>query len=179
MMMKKRGAMRITVLCGALVSVLFLSVSCVNYVYDMGRQGDDALVAGNLSEALADYTKAINLNPKDVQAYLGRGYVYQRMGQYDKALVDYNKAVELAPKDAGVYLTRGLAYSVAGKNESAVEDYSRALQIDPMNGDAYYQRGISYGAMGQAERSIEDIRSAARLGNTDARNVLGSRGISW
>ena len=60
--------------------------------------------------AIADYTKAIELNPKDQQAYWRRGLSYGHKGQCGPAIADYSKAIELNPKDqrhisCGVYLT--------------------------------------------------------------------------
>ncbi|HJZ32747.1 MAG TPA: tetratricopeptide repeat protein, partial [Hyphomicrobiaceae bacterium] len=51
-------------------------------------------------QAIADYSKAIELNPKDVAAYNGRAAVYTSKGDYEHAVADATKAVELAPKRA-------------------------------------------------------------------------------
>ena len=45
--------------------------------------------------AMEDYNKAIELNPRLVEAYTNRGNAYWYKQQYDKAIEDYNKAVEL------------------------------------------------------------------------------------
>ncbi len=51
-------------------------------------------------KALADYNKAIELDPKFATAYYNRGFVDADKKDYDKALADYNKAIELDPKYA-------------------------------------------------------------------------------
>jgi tetratricopeptide (TPR) repeat protein len=45
--------------------------------------------------AIADYDKAIDLDPKNAKAYYQRGYVYDIMGEHDRAMADYNKAMGL------------------------------------------------------------------------------------
>jgi tetratricopeptide (TPR) repeat protein len=50
-------------------------------------------------EALADFNRALELDPKDVWALAGRGKTYRKMGRYDEALADYDRALELDPKD--------------------------------------------------------------------------------
>jgi len=55
---------------------------------------------GDLDRALADYTKAIELDPKDAYAYYNRGLHYRAKGDLDHAIADYRKAIELDPKDA-------------------------------------------------------------------------------
>ncbi len=42
----------------------------------------------------------------DADAYLNRGIVYQRKGQYDQAISDYNKALEINPRYALAYYNR-------------------------------------------------------------------------
>ncbi len=48
--------------------------------------------------AIADYTKAIEINPKYARAYDGRGVAYTSKGDYPRAVADVTRAVELAPK---------------------------------------------------------------------------------
>ena len=57
---------------------------------------------------LADYTKAIELNPNNAEVYYNRGGVYRGKGDYDCALADYTKAIELNPNDAEIYNNRGI-----------------------------------------------------------------------
>ena len=44
---------------------------------------------------LADYNKAIRLNPKDVLAFLGRGNAWWATKDYRKAIADYDAALQL------------------------------------------------------------------------------------
>ncbi len=48
--------------------------------------------------AIADYDKAIDLDPKNAKAYYQRGYVYDIRGEHDRAMADYNKAMGLLSK---------------------------------------------------------------------------------
>ena len=60
--------------------------------------------------AIADYDKAIELNPKEARAYYNRGVVKDELKQYKEAIADYDKAIELNPKyfDALKILYNGL-----------------------------------------------------------------------
>jgi len=62
----------------------------------------------NLKEAIKDFNKAIELNPKFAEAYLTRGMTKARLQDYTGAIKDYNKALELNPKCAKAYYNRGL-----------------------------------------------------------------------
>ena len=60
--------------------------------------------------ALANYDKAIALNPNDYQAYNNRGSVYNEQEKWDLALADYTQAIKLNPNDADAYINRGDVY---------------------------------------------------------------------
>ena len=53
--------------------------------------------------ALTDYNKAMQINPKDADAYNNRGTLYYEQKKWDKALVDYNKAIQINPSFALAY----------------------------------------------------------------------------
>ena len=52
---------------------------------------------GQYDRAIADYDKAIKLNPRDANAYNNRGFAYGKKGQRDKAISDYRKALQIDP----------------------------------------------------------------------------------
>ncbi|MGD1701691.1 tetratricopeptide repeat protein [Dapis sp. BLCC M229] len=45
---------------------------------------------GDYEKAIADYDRAIQLDPEFVYAYLNRGLTYNDRGEYEKALADFN-----------------------------------------------------------------------------------------
>ena len=49
----------------------------------------------DLDRAIADYTRAIELNPTDAEAYHGRGIAHAAKGNYDEAIKDYDRALLL------------------------------------------------------------------------------------
>ena len=83
--------------------------------------------------SIADYDKAIALNPEYANAYYNRGNAYNSKGEYDRAIADYDKAIALNPDDAIAYSNRGLAHEKLGDNQKAEADYQRALLLLPGN----------------------------------------------
>ena len=73
--------------------LLVLTVLSCTPVANMTWDGQDQLMAGQYYKAIDTYTHAINLNPNDAMAYLGRATAYEEIGQFDKALADFNSAV--------------------------------------------------------------------------------------
>lgn len=83
--------------------------------------------------AVVDYTKVINLNSKNIDAYIERGYSYYFDGDDASALKDFNQAVKLAPNNVNAYISRAeFFYKTADWNE-AIADWRKILEIDPNN----------------------------------------------
>jgi tetratricopeptide (TPR) repeat protein len=60
--------------------------------------GLDFLGAGNTEEAVAYFSKALALNPKDLEAYTQRALGYVHLGKTEEAQADFKKILELAPQ---------------------------------------------------------------------------------
>src|SRR5262249_41774175 len=85
---------------------------------------------GRYDEALADYTKAIEQDPKPKYCYFSRGTLYLAMGEYQKAIDDFSKQLEFRT-DAMTYSRRGEAYEALGELQKALSDFQSAEQLDP------------------------------------------------
>ena len=57
----------------------------------------------SISPAIADFNKAIQLDPNLAGAYNNRGVVYSETGKYKPAIADFNKAIQLDPNLADAY----------------------------------------------------------------------------
>jgi len=62
--------------------------------YDMGVR---YLSEGSYEEAIITFTAAIEIDPKQALAYVGRGDAYLGLTEYGLAELEFNKALELAP----------------------------------------------------------------------------------
>src|SRR5262249_53901266 len=71
--------------------------------------GNAHLVAQRYAEAVAAYTQAIEMAPRDARAYKHRGLAHAKLGNAQQAYKDLSKAIELEPQDGLVYNQRGIA----------------------------------------------------------------------
>ncbi|MFC2066753.1 tetratricopeptide repeat protein [Chloroflexota bacterium] len=83
------------------------------------HQGNNFNEQGHYDEAIEEYTKSIELDPKLALAYVNRAKAYNEKGQYDLAIVDCNKAIELDPKLDVAYGNRGIAYGSKGQSKES------------------------------------------------------------
>ncbi len=122
-------------------------------------------------QAISDFNKALEINPKDAEAYFNRGIVHLEKGRYEQAISDYTKALEIDPRNAKVYLKRGNAYEGEGKYKQAIFDYTKALEIDPRDADAYINRGNAYAEKGHCEQAISENSEQAISDYTKALEI--------
>ena len=64
--------------------------------------------SGKLSDAVAEYDKALDVNGQDLQALLGLARLYDRLGRYDEALIFYGRAAQIDKNDAAIQNDMGL-----------------------------------------------------------------------
>ena len=82
---------------------------------------------------MADYTKAIQIDPNFAYALNGRGNTYKDLKDYYKALADYTTAIKIDPKDSYAYNGRGSTYKELQNYKSALTDFQSALSFSPNN----------------------------------------------
>ncbi|MFN7134147.1 MAG: tetratricopeptide repeat protein, partial [Myxococcales bacterium] len=87
---------------------------------------------GRLDEAIADYSKAIEMEPEINQAqyYFQRGICWMSLGgQDERAIADFGSAMNLHPDHPGPYHLRGKLLFVHGRYAEAIADFDAALAI--------------------------------------------------
>lgn len=129
--------------------------------------GNEHYSAGRFDKAAAEYSRAIALNPRFVNAYYNRGVAYKRAGQYELAITDFTKAISLDADDASLYLGRADVYVLQHKFDAAIADYSKAILVDPKHSGAYLNRGVAYARSGKSIESFADYRRAISAYNAE------------
>ena len=98
----------------------------------LANRGKIWRLKGYLDQALADQTKALDLNPDTFIERTERGNTFRYRGQLDDALADYNRVSQLsATRHEGEYAPaatgRGLVYEKLGNLELARSEFLKAL----------------------------------------------------
>lgn len=119
---------------------------------------------GKSAEAMAEYDRAIELDPRNISAYYYRALLRQKQGNPDGALADYNKMIEIQPGSSEPYCGRGAIYENRGQRDKAIADYTAALENDPMNALAYVRRAKAYEAQREYKKALDDAQKAKGLG---------------
>jgi serine/threonine protein kinase len=97
----------------------------------------------NKKKKIANYDRAISLDPKNVNAYINRGNAKYELRNNQEAIADYDRAISLDPKNANVYKNRSFAKFKLGNKQEAIADLDKAISIDTKNAKAYNNRDIA------------------------------------
>jgi tetratricopeptide (TPR) repeat protein len=146
----------------------FLILFVVSACAEAQRSGSDAeayfrrgVAYGKMEryeEAIADFSKALELSPAYSAAYYNRGTCHGRAGRYDEAIADFSKALDLDPKDADAYYNRGISYEKKGDHDQAVADFTKTLEVMPGHAGAYLNRAAVYLAKEDYEKAWDDVQ---------------------
>jgi tetratricopeptide (TPR) repeat protein len=77
-------------------------------------QGVSAYEEGDFNQAIADFTSAIELDPKKAEAYNYRGHAYSGKSSFDRAISDFTSAIGISPNYFDAYANRALTYDNMG-----------------------------------------------------------------
>ena len=102
-----------TVLLAILLSVLFCAQAAFGQT---PRTAEDYNVRGNsyynkadYTNAIADFTQALKMEPNNAVFFANRAEAYFAAGDYNKSLADANQALKIQPDKTSASCTRGKA----------------------------------------------------------------------
>jgi len=92
-------------------------------------------------ESVTAYRKAIDLDPRSVEARMGLGEVYEDKGLYKEAMEEYKKVIDLDGKHTGAMYNLALVYE----------------KVDPKEAIAQWERYITLAAQLPSEKDWVDV----------------------
>lgn len=137
-----------------------------NIIY-RGLRADTNIMLGEWDAVAADYTAIIALNPRNVDAYIGRAEANMELGNDTAAELDnllgdcilnwqfgdvsgaleacgeVTASGETSDTVAAAYYMRGLIQYGRENLDTAIEEHTSAMAINPEMHDAYLARGIA------------------------------------
>ena len=126
--------------------------------------------------ALADYSKAIELQPDFADAYINRGVTHGKMGDLERSLTDLSEGIHLNPNDPNGYYNRGTARYKLEDFDGATEDFTQVLRMNPNDADVYFLRAQAHEQAGHKQQAIEDYETFLQLsGNPRAKAEVEQR----
>lgn len=124
------------------------------------RRGDNA-------GAEAAVSRALQMNPGDVDALNMRAMLRHQRGDLPGAIEAMNAVLAVTPQDVAAHFNRATLLHQAGRLEEAVHGYARTLELEPRDVTAWVQRAAAERALGRHE---DVVRSCQTVLEIDPRN---------
>jgi tetratricopeptide (TPR) repeat protein len=122
-------------------------------------------------EALDELNKALELDPRNAEAYYWRGRSLVNLGRLDQGMEDFKTAVKFKPDYAEAYDHLGWLASKRGQVEEAIAYLTKSIELKPENAWAFYNRSRLFFSKGDVPSAMRDAEKACSLGYQDGCNA--------
>jgi len=126
-------------------------------------EAEAALNRGDLARAVQFYTDALDIEPRDVEAYVGRGRCHLETGDYSSAMSDFQRAEDLSPNDPEAKLAMGDLYYNRKEYKRAIDFYDEAVELDGQHAMAKCKRGLAHYYRKNFRQAFQDLQRAMAL----------------
>ncbi len=137
--------------------------------------GDRFYQEGDINQAMAEFNRALELDPENVNVHNSLGVCYGVLGAYEKAAKIFQSAVRLAPGELMSVYNTGLANLMIGDKEKALKAFLAAVEKDPEVFEPAFQVGRVYLEGGKLKKARPFLEKAIALKpeNATAHRYLG------
>ena len=157
-----------------------------NILNDLFRKGNLSYEKKNYADALASYSKLIDLEPSLIEAYRNRGAALSKTGDNNKALADYDLAIALfeskypppasQPQKWELFVNRGIVLVKAGKAAAAIADFNMALEYGGDPAAIHANLGYARFRMNELDNSLMEYDQAIQA-DPDRAGLYYQRGL--
>lgn len=127
--------------------------------YGWFMRGCQLDVDGDRAEdAIAAYSRAIELDPGLAAAQTNLGNVHYRRGERERARSCYEQACAVEPEQPQAHYNLANLYEEEGDLEMAIAEYRRALAADPEFVDAHFNLAMTLEALGSRRQACAHWR---------------------
>lgn len=129
----------------------------------LGNWGNALLAAERNSEAEACFAKALQLNPGNPQAAIGRGDALRRLSRLEESEQVLRAVLAADPASTTAWVNIGATLQARGKIGEAAEANRNAIRLDPQAAVAYYNLGGLLMDAGQNGEALHNLSEAVRI----------------
>lgn len=118
---------------------------------------------GDRERALADYTRAIDLDGGSSAPYVNWGDLFYRKGEFDRAIEDFGVAIRLQPSFERAYMDRTLALLKKDDAQGALNSVDDMISHEPTSVVAVETRAYILKAIGRCDEAMAEYRKALQM----------------
>lgn len=141
------------------------------------RRGATWLNRHDYDRAIADFTEAARLEPRQAKHLYNRGAARLAKGDDAGALDDFDAAIRLNPNDAFPYMARAELMLRRGDARRGWSDFEKAVRLAPNEAAIRARRAKAYDRAGQFQAAVKDIDVllASETSKTKRADLLNTR----
>ena len=124
------------------------------------KQGLALLRTNRLEEAKALYTRIVDTDPEDADAWYKLGTILGMLGNIDEAGNCCRKVIALRPEHGEAHAALGNVLFYGGAHDEAIAHYQTAVRINPGNAPAYNNLGNTLKLSGRLDEAMESYERA-------------------
>ena len=120
---------------------------------------------GQLQSAMADYDRALRINPEYAEAHFNRALILIEQEHIEEAIEALELAISLE-REARFVFHRGRAYREKGQLEDSIVDFTECINASQNSAEralSFFQRGVSLTGAGRLSEALDDLRKAIDL----------------
>jgi serine/threonine-protein kinase len=118
---------------------------------------------GWFEKAMAEYQRALELDPASLGINTSFGWFYTTAGLHDQAIAQLRKTLEMDPSYSRAHLRLGLTYSFNGMHEQAIEESRRLVNLLGSGPTGKSVLGYVYARAGKRAEAMEILRELDEL----------------
>jgi tetratricopeptide (TPR) repeat protein len=127
------------------------------------NRGVELAEKGFLDEAIAEFRRAIAIDPNHAAAHDHLGIALFDQKKVDEAVACYRKSIELDAKRATAHNNLGYALRTQGRLDEAIACYKRAIELAPKYVKAHRNLGFALQAQGKLGEAIACIKEVVEI----------------
>ncbi len=130
---------------------------------DSLNRGLQLEASGDVDAALAEFERAIAINPELTPAYIKAGDIYRSRKEYEMAESRYGRAAQIEPGNFDAQYLHGLVLQLMNRVDESVRAYLRALAIRPDDFEANMNLGTAYLQLSDPGQALQFSQRAVRI----------------
>jgi tetratricopeptide (TPR) repeat protein len=176
---------------GFVVALLAIAMLCASSLAqedtanDWYKKGQSLIATGfgyNIDEALEAFDNAIQIEPQNIDAWLGKAQSLAYLDKKNESLEAFrnilnltNETIKENPEDTSAWQSKGIALASLGREAEATDAFERSIELlnqsllnDPKDAEAWWLKAENLELLGRTDSALEAYDKVIELNSSEA-----------